>query len=65
MKLKDLKLTKDVHTHLEKSGLVTFDDLKKEIKRQRASIPEDAILQTGCSDCEDVGLIIWKMEELL
>jgi vacuolar-type H+-ATPase subunit I/STV1 len=65
MKLKDLKLTKDVHSHLEEMGLVTFDDLKKAVEFQRASIPEDAACQLGCSDCEDVLLEIWKVEELV
>ena len=31
MKLKDLKLKKDVHDHLEEMGLVTFEDLKEEV----------------------------------
>ena len=63
MKLKDLKLKKDVHDHLEEMGLVTFEDLKEEVERQRASIPKHAPLQLGCSDCEDVLLEIWKIEE--
>ena len=57
--LKDLKLTKDIHTHLEKMGLVTVDDLKKECKRQRDSIPDDAVFRSICSDCSEAELAIW------
>ena len=65
MKLKDLKLTKDAHDHIEENGFETFDDVRKEVAIQRASIPEDAACQLGCSDCEDVLLEIWKVEELV
>ena len=60
MKLKTLKLTKDVHDHLIKMGLFTFDDLEKEVLTQRAEIlarHKDStkyFCMYGCSDCEDV-----------
>ena len=65
MKLKDLKLTKDVHAHLENMGLETFDDLKKECKRQRDNIPDNAVLRSICSDCSEAEMAIWKQEELV
>lgn len=65
MKLKDLKLSKDVHDHLETMGLSTFEDLKKECKRQRDSIPDDAVMRSICSDCSEAEMVIWKMEKEL
>ena len=68
MELSNLKLTRELHAHLKNMGLKTSDDLKKEVKRQRAEIMESHkdsdgfYFRHGCSDCEDVALEIWKLE---
>ena len=69
MKLKTLKLTQDVHEHLEKMELFTFNDLEKEIKKQRAEILErhkgttGYFCMYGCSDCEDVYRLAKQIKE--
>ena len=68
MELSNLKLTRELHAHLKNMGLKTSDDLKKEVKRQRAEIMEshkgssEWFCKSGCSDCEDVLAEIWKLE---
>lgn len=61
--IRELKLTKDVHEHFHKQGIITVDDLKAEVARQRASISDDAVCQCGCSDCEETLMMIWKEEQ--
>ena len=51
MKLQEFKFSLDIHNHLIKMGLNTFEDLKNEYRRQMNSIPDDHPLQVGCSDC--------------
>jgi len=59
--LKDVKLTRDCHEHLERQGLITLDDLEAACTRQIKAIPDDAVMRSICTDCQDA---VWKAREL-
>ena len=59
--LKDVKLTKSQHEHLEEQEITTLDELEAECNRQFSLIPDDAVIRSICTDCQES---VWEAREL-